>query len=331
MNALVSLCALVGLVLLAYIGAGVVSLHMLFGIVLPYLALAVFTGGVVYRILKWAGTPVPFRIPTTCGQQKSLPWIKTSPLDNPSSTLGVIGRMALEVLLFRSLFRNTKAELREDQRVVYGSDKWLWLAGLAFHWSFLLVVIRHYRFFLEPVPALVGFAETLDSIFQVGLPVVYATDVVLVVSLTYLVARRLWISQVRYISLPADYFPLFLIFGIALSGICMRYFSKTDIVEIKALSAGLLTFQPAIPEAAGVVFYIHLFLVCVLLAYFPFSKLMHAGGVLLSPTRNLANNNRARRHVNPWDYPVKVHSYEAYEDEFREKMINAEIPVEKEA
>ena len=54
-----------------------------------------------------------------------------------------------------------------------------------------------------------------------------------------------------------------------------------------------------------------------LLAYFPFSKLMHMAGVFLSPTRNLANNNRMVRHVNPWDYPVKVHPYEEYEDELQ--------------
>jgi hypothetical protein len=33
--------------------------------------------------------------------------------------------------------------------------------------------------------------------------------------------------------------------------------------------------------------------------------------------------------VNPWNYPVKTHTYEEYEDEFRELMIEAGIPVEK--
>ncbi|MHC4825543.1 MAG: hypothetical protein ACYTEY_03190 [Planctomycetota bacterium] len=52
-------------------------------------------------------------------------------------------------------------------------------------------------------------------------------------------------------------------------------------------------------------------------------------GVFLSPTRNLANSNRRVRHVNPWDYPVKVHTYEEYEDELREKMVGAGLPVER--
>ncbi|MEW6607798.1 MAG: menaquinol oxidoreductase, partial [bacterium] len=73
----------------------------------------------------------------------------------------------------------------------------------------------------------------------------------------------------------------------------------------------------------------HLFLVCILLIYFPFSKLVHMGGIFLSPTRNLANNNRMKRHINPWNYPVKVHTYEEYEEHYREKMKQVGIPVEK--
>jgi hypothetical protein len=79
----------------------------------------------------------------------------------------------------------------------------------------------------------------------------------------------------------------------------------------------------------GTIFYIHLFFVSILLAYFPFSKLMHLGGIFLSPTRNLTTDTRAKRHVNPWNYPVPVHTYEEYEDEFRDKMIEAGLPVDK--
>ncbi len=69
---------------------------------------------------------------------------------------------------------------------------------------------------------------------------------------------------------------------------------------------------------------------CALLAYFPFSKLMHMPGVFLSPTRNLANDNRARRHVNPWNAPVKVHTYEEWEEEFHKALKSAGFPLEKE-
>ncbi|MEK7735996.1 MAG: sulfate reduction electron transfer complex DsrMKJOP subunit DsrM, partial [Nitrospirota bacterium] len=170
----------------------------------------------------------------------------------------------------------------------------------------------------------------LDSFLQVGVPLLYMTDVVLLGAVTYLFLRRVFIPQVKYISLAADYFPLFLIFGIAASGVLMRYFYKVHIVGVKELAMGLVSLNPVIPQGIGVIFYIHLFLICILLAYFPLSKLMHMAGVFLSPTRNMVNNSRMVRHINPWNYPVHVHTYEEYENDFREKMKKAGIPVEKE-
>jgi nitrate reductase gamma subunit len=172
--------------------------------------------------------------------------------------------------------------------------------------------------------------ESLDGFFQVGAPVLYLTDLIFLGAVTFLFLRRVIIPQVRYISLAADYFPLFLIFSIGFTGILMRYFFKTDVVGIKQLTMGLITFSPVVPTGIGIIFYIHLFLISALFAYFPLSKLMHMAGVFLSPTRNLANNNRAVMHVNPWNYPVKVHTYEEYENDYREKMKAAGLPVEKE-
>jgi nitrate reductase gamma subunit len=329
MGMLFSLVVVLVLSAIAFIGAGVVNLQVLFGIIVPYLAVLVFLVGFIMKVVKWGRSPVPFHIPTTCGQQKSLLWIKHSKLDNPSSTLGVIGRMALEVLLFRSLFRNLKTEMR-DGNVIYGSNKWLWLGSLAFHVSFFVVLIRHLRFFTEPVPFWVNTLDAVDGFMQVGVPHLLMTGVVLLVAVGYLLLRRILNQQVKYISLPADYFPLFLIIGIALSGIIMRYFTKVDIVKVKELTMGLAGFNATVPDGIGVVFFIHLFLISVLFAYFPFSKLMHLGGVFLSPTRNLANNSRAVRHVNPWNPEVHLHTYEEYEDEFRELMKEEGIPVEKE-
>ncbi len=324
-----SLIAVLVLIFLAYAGVEAAGLQMLFGIVIPYLALLTFIAGFIHKVVDWAQSPVPFRIPTTCGQHKSLPWFKQAHLDNPSTTLGVIGRMALEVLVFRSLFRNLKFNLTEKNRLAYKWEIWLWLGALVFHYSFLVVALRHLRFFTEPVILPVQWLENLDSFFQVGLPILYLSGAGLVVGVLYLLLRRIFISQVNYVSLASDYFPLFLILAIAVTGIMMRYFTKVDIVSIKELTMGLVTFSPQIPEAVSGLFYVHLFLVCVLLAYFPFSKLMHLGGVFMSPTRNLTTNTREIRHVNPWNYPVPVHTYEEYEDEFREKMIEAGLPVDK--
>jgi len=238
--------------------------------------------------------------------------------------------MFLEIVLFRSLFRNTKCNLNEGPKLSYNWGKWLWLGALAFHYSFLVVLFRHLRFFTEPVPACVQLVEKVDGFLQIGLPGILISGVVLLAGVVYLFLRRVLIAQVKYISLAADYFPLFLIFGIAVSGILMRYFAKVDVVGAKELAMGLVTFRPGIPADVGGVFYVHLFLVSILLGYFPFSKLMHMGGIFLSPTRNLPANSRMVRHVNPWNYPVPVHTYQEYEDEFREKMIEVGLPVEKE-
>lgn len=328
MNVLLPLMVVLCLFLLGLLG-GASGAGRLFAVGFPYAAVVVFFAGLIYRVWNWSSSAVPFRIPTTCGQQKSLSWIKSAKLDNPSTALGVIGRMALEVLCFRSLLRNTKTELVEGERLTYATDLSLWLGAIAMHWAFLIVLIRHLRFFTSPVPFLVSFVEQADSFFEVGLPKVFVTSVVFLLAAAYLLYRRLASPQLRYISLVADYFPLFLLLSIGLSGVCLRHFVRTDVAAIKELALGLVSFSPVVPEGISPLFYGHVFLVSVLLAYFPFSKLVHMAGVFLSPTRNLANNNRAVRHVNPWDYPVKVHTYEEYEDELRDKMIAAGIPVER--
>ena len=318
------------LLLLVLGGVNYSHLEYAFGVFIPYIALGMFFIGFIYRILNWTKSPVPFRITTVCGQEKSLDWIKDSRLESPYTTLDVIKRMALEVLLFRSLFRNTNTELKEGPKLIHWSAKWLWLAGLAFHWAFLIILIRHLRFFTEPVPFAIYLINRLDSLFEIGIPALCLTDVIIVAAITHLFLRRVLIPKIRYISLPADYFPLFLLFSIIGSGMLMRHIYKVDLIKVKELALSLVSFKPVVPEGIGSVFYIHLFFVCFLVAYFPFSKLMHMGGVFLSPTRNLANNNRAKQHTNPWNHPVKVHTYEEYEDEFREKMKTAEIPVDKE-
>ncbi|MBF0457038.1 MAG: sulfate reduction electron transfer complex DsrMKJOP subunit DsrM [Nitrospirae bacterium] len=331
MKILLPFLGVMGLVIVAFVGVELLNLQYLFGVIIPYVAFITFMVGVALRVLKWGKSAVPFCIPTTSGQQKSFSWIKHNRFDNPSNNLEVVGRMALEVLLFRSLFSNTASSLKKEEGdLVHGSSKWLWIAGLAFHWSFFILVFRHLRLFIDPIPPMLYLVDSLDGLMQVGVPVLYWTGLIFLISATYLFIRRAVIPQVRYLSLPNDHFPLLLLIVIALTGLVMRYFIKVDIIYVKDLTIGLFKLNPVISHHLGLIFYIHLFMVSVLLIYFPFSKLMHAAGVFLSPTRNMPNNSRRIRHINPWNYPVKVHSYEEYEDDFREKMKGVGIPVEKE-
>lgn len=329
MKALTALILVLAVIGLAFAGALASGTRVLLGEFLPYAAIALFLGGIAYRVLKWANAPVPFHIPTTCGQQKSLSWIRSSRLENPSTKLQVLLRMLLEVLLFRSLFRNTSAELGEGPRLSYTENKLLWLGALAFHWSLLIILLRHLRYFVEPVPAFVLKLDALDGFFQISAPQVLVSDIVVLAALVYLLQRRFTDARVHYLSLLGDYFALFLLLGITGSGVLMRYFFRTDLERVKELAMGLVTFSPRVPAELGPLFFVHLTLVSVLLAYFPFSKLVHMGGIFLSPTRNLANNSRSVRHVNPWDYPVKVHTYQEWEEEFHDKMKAAGLPLEK--
>jgi len=331
MGAVISLVAVAALALVALIAVGVGDLRFLIGVIVPGVAFAVFVGGIIYRVFRWGRAAVPFRIPTTCGQEKSLPWVRNEELDNPSGLLGVIGRMALEVLTFRSLFRNHTVEVdRGREKVSYIGSKYLWAAAMAFHWSMLLIVLRHFRFFVEPVPAWVSFLQQWDGFFQVGVPVIYLTTLVFVAALAYLLARRLYDAKLRYISLPSDYFALYLLLGVATSGILMRHLEKVDIVQVKAAIAGWASLQAVTPTGVGLWYFVHVFLVSALLIYLPFSKLLHMPGVFLSPTRNLANSNRRVRHINPWNPPIVGHTYAEWEEEFHDKLVAAGYPLDKE-
>lgn len=313
-------------------GGSMLGLQTLLGVVLPLVAGAVFIIGFVWKIVTWAKSPVPFAIPTVGGQQRSLNWIKPSRLDAPWTTPAVIGRMALEVLTFRSLFRNTHAELSTidgKPRLTYYSSKWIWVFALLFHYSMLIIVLRHARFFLEPVPVCLAVLEFVDGVLQINAPVFYLTDAFILAGLSFLFLRRVFNERLRYISLTADWFALFLLLSIATTGILMRYIDKIDVAQAKVFIMGLATLSPVSPEGLGNIFFIHLTFVSTLLIYFPFSKLMHMGGVFMSPTRNMKVNTREERHVNPWNPPKKFHTYAEYEDDFRDAMAEAGLPLDK--
>lgn len=292
-----------------------------------YTAGATFLVGFARRIMLWARTPVPFRIPTTAGQQDSLRFLPRARFESPSSAREVAVRLALELLLFRSLFRNTGHRRGPDGRLAYPADKSLWLAAVVFHWSLLVILVRHTRFVVDPALPFVGTLAALDGFFRVGIPSWYVTDVLVLASLVWLLVRRLRHPLLRHLSLPADYLALGLLLAIVGSGLLMRYVARPDLVAVKAFAVGLAVFRP-VPSPASAWLTVHLLLVGSLLAVLPFTKLMHGAAALLAPTRALANDSRRRRHVNPWNAPVPVHTYAEWEDAFRDKILAARLPLD---
>ncbi len=240
---------------------------MALGIVYAGLFLAAAAGllaGLLYRMIRYVRTPVPLVIPTTPA---------------PTTRMGVAVRMTREVVLFQSLFKGSK---------------WTWLFGWLFHFGMLIALVRHLRYFTEPVWWWVSMLQWAG---------IYA-GIVMALGLAGLWARRLLVDRVRYISAPSDHLMLALLLAIAGSGLVMKYWVHADIVALKAFTLGLITFDWQ-PLPADPVLLVHLTLVILLMVVFPFSKLLHAPGVFFSPTLNMKDTPRERRHVTEWAEDVK--------------------------
>lgn len=210
------------------------------------------------RIWLYATTPAPLKIPTTPA---------------PLTKGGVAFRMLREVTLFESLFK---------------ANKWIWLFGWIFHLALAVVLLRHLRYFLQPVPALVALVQPLGVIAAFAM----------VGALASLWARRIVVERIRYISGPSDHLMLALLLSIGCSGLVMKYLARTDIVSVKEFFLGLMYFDWR-PLPADPALLVHLTLVLTLMVVFPFSKLLHAPGVFFSPSRNQVDDSRERRHVPP--------------------------------
>ena len=224
-----------------------------------YAATAMLVIGVGYKIYDYARTPAPLKIPTTPA---------------PTTQTGVVWRMAREVVLFESLFKATK---------------WTWIFGWVFHAALLLVLIRHLRYFQEPIWTIVALAQPFGMYAAFGM----------VIGLSGLWARRFLVDRVRYISTLSDHLMLALLLAIALSGLSMKYVAHTDIISLKAFMLGLMTFNWQ-PLPQDPLLLVHLFLVATLMTIFPISKLLHVPGLFFSPSRNQVDNPREHRYVSAW-------------------------------
>ena len=227
-----------------------------------YLAILILIGGLAYKIYQYAKTPAPLVIPT---------------MPAPRTSSGVVIRVLSEVILFRSLFR---------------SNLWIWLFGIMFHVALLLVLLRHLRYFTEPVWGLIVLVQPFGK---------YG-GLIMILALFGLLARRMFVERIRYISNPSDYLMLVLLLVIGISGALMTFVTHTDIVQLKAFMLSVIYFDffnwQSIPSDKMLL--VHLAAVILLMIIFPFSKLLHAPGVFFSPTRNQADNSREKRHVAAW-------------------------------
>ncbi len=215
--------------------------------------------GLARKIAQYAKTPAPLKIPTTPA---------------PVTQAGVVMRMFREVVFFESLFKGTK---------------WTWIFSWMFHMGLFLVLLRHVRYFIDPVWLPIQLIQPFGK---------YAAFA-MVVGLLGLLARRIFVDRVRYISAPSDYLWLLLLMVIGFSGLMMTFVIHTDIVMVKNFFTGFWTLSggdlPMDP-----VLLIHLTMVAVLMLLLPFSKLLHIPGIFFSPSRNQVDNPREQRHLSDW-------------------------------
>ena len=225
-----------------------------------YISLFIFIVGMGRKIHQFWITPVPLKIPIA---------------PTPLTQTGAIFKMIREVTLFESLFR---------------SNKWIWLFGFLFHFGLLLVLVRHLRYFIP---------GDLPEVFLLIQPFKYAAFA-MIIGLAGLLARRIFVPRIRYISSPSDYLMLLMLIIIGVSGAIMTFTSNhTDVMMVKAFASGLIIFDwTNLPTEIN--FLLHLFLVLVLLAIFPISKLLHVPGIFFSPTLNQVDNARNKRHISSW-------------------------------
>ncbi|MCU7882031.1 MAG: respiratory nitrate reductase subunit gamma [Candidatus Thiodiazotropha sp. (ex Lucinoma aequizonata)] len=224
-----------------------------------FLATIVLVLGLAKKITQYAKAPAPLKIPTTPA---------------PVTQTGVVLRMFREVVFFESLFKSTK---------------WTWVFSWLFHFGMFLVLLRHLRYFIDPVWLPIQLIQPFGK---------YAAFF-MVAGLAGLLIRRIFVDRVRYISAPSDYLWLLLLIAIGMSGVMMTFVIHTDVVAVKQFFTGFWTFSignlPMDP-----VLLIHLTLVAVLMILLPVSKLLHIPGIFFSPSRNQVDNPREKRHLVEW-------------------------------
>ncbi len=167
----------------------------------------------------------------------------SDPLVNGKISPSLLWNALLDILFFRR---------------VYATNKLLWAASWTFHLSFFLVLLRHLRYVLYPVPGFIVFIQPAGKIAGYILPL----------SLLLILIVRLTGGKDRYLSVY-NFFLVGLLMLTSLTGIFMSSLFRTDLVNAKAFVFGMVTAAPAtLPESR--LFAVHFILFLVLLPSLPF-------------------------------------------------------------
>ena len=147
-------------------------------------------------------------------------------------------------------------------------------ASLCLHWGVLILFVAHLAGFIGGAYNLAAWVEFFR---WVGL----AGGILFLYGAVWALVRRIVIPQVKAMSTPDDY--LVLLFLIAIDGLGL-YQAAVELVFGISYSAGpwlgsIIALQPDVTMIAGAPLTnkLHIIVSLIFFAYFPFTKLVHAG------------------------------------------------------
>lgn len=229
------------------------TIEFILAYITPYIAVVVFVGGLIYQLLRWRGkTPITAHL---------------SLFPRPNGRLARLGDTLVDMFTLRGLFRVNTA---------------LWVGGFIMHVGLLLLILGHIRvvtdfYFLWDA---IGWGE--EQLHTFSLVAGLLAGVLFMIPLFYLLLRR-WGGSVKILSSPEDFFVLYLLIAIAITGNHMRLVLEVNQHAVREFMQGLFLFnwQP-VPQSAGISFMWHFVLAQILMIYFPFGKLLHTIGAVFS-------------------------------------------------
>ncbi len=237
------------------------ALRIVVGVVLPYVAIAVFAGAMIWRVRTWVRLSQPAMT------------LFPAPPTAQANTVNTVQ----EALFFKSLFK---------------ADRALWTFAWVFHAVLALVFIGHLRVVANVDGLFTGMGMSETSIHSMSAGIGGAAGVVLCVTGLLLLGRRLFLQRAREISGPGDYAALALIGAILVTGNMMRFGpGHFDLGLTRDYFAGLATFSGVAGAEAlrHNVFLFHMGLAFLLVMVIPFSKILHFGGIFF--TQQLLRKN----------------------------------------
>ncbi len=216
-----------------------------------YVALAVFTAGMTWRVYQWFRTP---KSPVRLGM-----------FPKPKSPGGRLVRLAKDTFVAPQSFSIAPGVM---------------IAAMAFHLAALAAFIGHLRLIHEFTPLVAVLGE--EGMARFAAVSGGTAGTVMLFAVIYWIGRRTF-GPYKHLSTPEDYLLLFLLLGIIVMGNHLRFVGDIHASAYMEWFRSLLAFRPAWPaEIAGSgemwALNWHMLFVNAFLIYFPFSKLTHAIG-----------------------------------------------------